>query len=232
MKTLSLVTILAVSTPLFAEDEHREHGAHQHGHANLNLAWSGHEVEIELRSPAMNIVGFEHKVKSEADHQAVENAVATLKQPLALISPTASADCELEKVEVDSELLGEHEDEHGHDDHDEHADAHGHDDHDDHNDAHAHDKHDSHDDEHKDHAKAEAHEHEHEHDHAEHAEQHSDFEVTIGYHCDAPGKLAAFDLRGLFKAFPGIEELDVQWISDRSQSSAELNAKRTLIRLQ
>jgi len=41
-----------------------QHSAHLHGHAELTLALEGRALEINLASPAANIVGFEHKATS------------------------------------------------------------------------------------------------------------------------------------------------------------------------
>jgi len=198
MKPLFLALLIACfATAHGAQYEHREHGSHLHGHAQMNIAWSGHEVEIELLSPAMNLVGFEHAVSSEADHEAVEAAVARLRQPLALISPNRSADCTVERIEIESKLMSAH-----HDDEHEHE--------------HGKEAHHDHDDEHDEYRE----------------EQHSDFTVHIGYHCDAPGNLGTIDARGLFDVFSGMQEIEVQWISDSRQSGAELKPSNTLIRLQ
>ncbi|WP_089729898.1 DUF2796 domain-containing protein [Candidatus Thiosymbion oneisti] len=101
------------------EDEHREHGAHVHGIAALNLALEGRDVHVELDSPAANIVGFEHTPSSEADHAALDKAVATLKDGDRLFRFNEDAGCRTEDVRVASALLekehGEHADEHSDD---------------------------------------------------------------------------------------------------------------------
>lgn len=98
------------------DHEHRQHGAHVHGIGALNLALEGKEVHIELDSPAANIVGFEHAPSSEADHAALDKAVAMLKDGDRLFAFNAEAGCRMEEVSVTSGLLGE--------DHEEHADEH------------------------------------------------------------------------------------------------------------
>lgn len=70
MRTLALridwrAPVLATSLLLAtsagaAAGEHREHGAHEHGVAQLNLVLEGEKLLIELASPGVNIVGFEH----------------------------------------------------------------------------------------------------------------------------------------------------------------------------
>ena len=89
------------------EDEHREHGAHVHGIAALNLALEGGEVHVELDGPAANIVGFEHAPSSEADHAALDKAVAMLKDGNRLFRFNKDAGCRMEAARVASELLDE-----------------------------------------------------------------------------------------------------------------------------
>ncbi len=101
------------------KDEHREHGAHVHGIAALNLALEGSEVHVELDSPAANIVGFEHAPSSEADHAALDKAVATLKDGDRLFRFNEDAGCRMEEARVASELLDEEHEGHtkeGHED--------------------------------------------------------------------------------------------------------------------
>ena len=102
--------------------------AHVHGIAELNLVLEGHDLHLELRSPAMNLVGFEHEPRSKADHEAVEKTAAILKDGDALFALTRSAGCRQESVDVESALLedGGH---HGHDEHHTHHEKHGHEEH-------------------------------------------------------------------------------------------------------
>ncbi len=120
------------------DDERRQHGAHVHGIAALNLALEGQEVHIEFDSPAANIVGFEHAPSSEADHAALDKAVATLKDGDRLFKFNADAGCQMEKVNVASQLLDEehkghadekpgehpHEEKQGHEQHEDEDEAH------------------------------------------------------------------------------------------------------------
>jgi Protein of unknown function (DUF2796) len=58
--TLCIMALLPAGMALADEAERREHGAHEHGVAELNLALDGKELWIEFSSPAVNLVGFEH----------------------------------------------------------------------------------------------------------------------------------------------------------------------------
>lgn len=109
------------------DHEHGSLGKHEHGVATLNVALEGNTLEIELQSPAMNIVGFEHAATSEADKQTVAAARAQLEKPLTLFSLPAAAGCSLDEQELKSPLFGDAHEEHDHDhDHDEHAKGHDH----------------------------------------------------------------------------------------------------------
>lgn len=104
-----------------AHEEHASLDAHEHGVASLNVALDGQTLEIQLQSPAMNLVGFEHEAKSEADKAKVAAARQHLEQPQALFALPIEAKCALQDSELDSPLFGGH----AHEEH-EHADEHGH----------------------------------------------------------------------------------------------------------
>jgi hypothetical protein len=211
--TVSLLAPLALVAPgVTADEKHehghghghehdhekRQHGAHVHGIAALNLALEGKEVQVELDSPAANIVGFEHAPSSEADHAALDKAVATLKGGDQLFRFNPEAGCRMEKAEVSSALLDEDHHGHGHD--------HGHGE----KEAHDHDEH-----------QHEKHGHE-EHGHEEHeGETHSDIGAVYHFECDRPGKLTQLTVE-LFEAFPGTEKLNVQYVIESKQGAAEL----------
>lgn len=126
---LAAAIVAALSGHAWAsESEHREHDAHVHGVASLNLAVEASEVIAELQAPAMNIVGFEHAPRNEQQHQAVKQAAASLKQGESWLILPAGAGCRLEAARVESSLLddeqsagGDHEASHD-DDHDGHDD--------------------------------------------------------------------------------------------------------------
>jgi hypothetical protein len=120
-----------------AADEHdHEHGslgAHEHGVGRLNAALDGKTLALELQSPAMNLVGFEHVATSDADKTKVASARALLEQPLVLFNLPKAAGCVVENQELESPLFGDTPD--ADDDHDEDAkDEHHHD----HSEIHAH----------------------------------------------------------------------------------------------
>ncbi|MHC8323746.1 DUF2796 domain-containing protein [Pseudomonas sp. GB2N2] len=126
-----------------AADEHdHEHGslgAHEHGVGRLNAALDGQTLELELESPAMNLVGFEHAATTDADKAKVAAVRAQLEKPLTLFNLPKAAGCVVASQELESPLFGDKpdaDDDHDHDhDHDEDAkDEHHHD----HSEIHAH----------------------------------------------------------------------------------------------
>ena len=59
-KTIICLSILALSSTSAVAEEHRHHGAHEHGAAELNLVLDGQLGQLEVKTPAANILGFEH----------------------------------------------------------------------------------------------------------------------------------------------------------------------------
>lgn len=103
-------------------DHDHEHGslaAHEHGVGRLNAVLDGQTLELDLDSPAMNLVGFEHAATSDADKAKVAAVRAQLEKPQALFN-LADAKCTLTQQELESPLFG---DEPEHEDHDEAADG-------------------------------------------------------------------------------------------------------------
>ncbi len=144
--------------------EHRQHGAHEHGVAHLNVAVEENNLVIELFSPAANIVGFEHPPKSEAQKTQVEEAREKLgaaemlfKLPIQAQGRLVSSDVDTD-IDSDSADASYHHEEAGiHDDEDEKfANDH-------HNDGHVH-------------------------------ERHSDFKARYQFFCNKPEKLAYLDV--------------------------------------
>jgi len=118
--------------PLIAAQAHDDHdhthgtlGAHEHGVAKLDVVLDGNTLELELDSPAMNLVGFEHAASSDADKAKVAAARQQLEQPLKLFGLAQAAGCTEDAQELSSPLFGDapHADDDG-DGHDhEHADV-------------------------------------------------------------------------------------------------------------
>ncbi|WP_137804424.1 DUF2796 domain-containing protein [Pseudomonas sp. G(2018)] len=115
------------------DHEHGSLGAHEHGVGRLNAVLDGQTLELELQSPAMNLVGFEHAAATDADKAKVAATRAQLEKPLPLFNLAKAAGCVVASQELESPLFGDKPD--ADDDHDEDAkDEHHHD----HSEIHAH----------------------------------------------------------------------------------------------
>lgn len=102
-------TLLTLFAPFSQADEH-EHGSlgtHEHGVARLNAALDGSLLALELQSPAMNLVGFEHPASTPAEQATVDQVRTLLQHPLALITLDAAAGCHVTELTVESPLFGD-----------------------------------------------------------------------------------------------------------------------------
>ena len=118
-----------------AHDEHNQHAehgslsAHEHGAAQLNVVLDGKTLELQLESPAMNLVGFEHAAKSAADKAKIAAVRSQLQQPQTLFG-LSTGDCSLSQQSVqsphfaESEKAPKHDHDHDseHSEHSEHSD--------------------------------------------------------------------------------------------------------------
>jgi len=102
-------------------------GAHEHGHALLQMAVEENRIDLMLNSPAYNLAGFEHGARTEAEKSRLADINRWL-ETTPLVN-TAAADCRVTGAAV--ELGGEEENhggdthhDHGHDEHDHHDEEH------------------------------------------------------------------------------------------------------------
>jgi hypothetical protein len=126
--TAALLSVMQANFASAEEHEHRHHGAHVHGVARLNVAIEGKELYLELESPAMNLVGFEHMPSNHEQEAAVEKTVKTLEQGDRIFTIPSAANCKLVEAEVQSPLHEEQHGEHQGDKHEDDADHHDHED--------------------------------------------------------------------------------------------------------
>lgn len=197
MKLLSFLALSTIAaTPVFAEDA-RQLDAHEHDVGQLDIAFDGKQIAIELHAPGADIVGFEYGAESSEDRAAVDAAVAILARPLDLFVLPDAAGCSVVQaaagLESEEDHDGEHDEEHA-EDHEEHADEHK-------EDEHGHDE-----DDHEDHANE-----------AGHTEFHAEYLFTCA------DSTAVTDISfAYFEAFPNALEVEVQVISDTGATSFEV----------
>ena len=209
----ALASVLLACTAFAAsDDERREHEAHEHGHGTLDIVVEGEELVIELRIPAVNVVGFEHAPKDDAEREAVRQALVPFGNATSLFVLSAEADCEVEEAEAAISSMG-HEDEH---EGEGHGDGDGHD--------HEKDEHET-----DEHAKDEHEEHAEDGSDSD-AEAHSELRATYHFHCHAPERLGEIDVRA-FAHLRDAEEVDVRVVTPAAQLAMELHPGSTVVRL-
>lgn len=189
--------------PAFAAEERRQADAHVHGHGMFTIAMDGKTLEMVLKVPGADIVGFEHEAKTDADKAAMKNAISQLQNPEKVFALPAAAECKIDKAEAHTgdEHEHEHEDEHEADHKDDHKAEHK--------------------DEHKDEHKAE-------HDH-EGEEHHMEFHGHYNLTCAKPEALSSITLN-VFASFPSLKEVAVQAITAKGQMKAEATPQQPEIR--
>ncbi len=69
--------------------------SHEHGHATLNVVADGDQFFIELESPAVNLVGFEHEPESDDQQAAIDKSTARLLDYRSLINLPEKAHCQI-----------------------------------------------------------------------------------------------------------------------------------------
>ena len=212
--TALAASFLACAAFAASDGEHREHEAHEHGHGTLDIVVEGEELVIELRIPAVNVVGFEHAPKDDAEREAVRRALVPFADAASVLVVSAQAECEVEETEAAIASMV-HEDEH---EGDRQGDGNGHD-------------HEKDRDETSGHA-----EHEHEKDEHEESDSdsdtqaHSELRATYHFHCHAPKRLDGIDVR-VFEYLRDAEEIEVRVVTPTAQLAMELHPGSTAVEI-
>jgi uncharacterized protein DUF2796 len=166
-------------------------GAHQHGHAALQLAIENNRMELIFTSPAYNLAGFEHEARTDGEKQQLANIRQWLETTPLINMESATCTLTSATVSLGGET-GAHDEHDHHNEHEAHA-GHGHD--------------------HK-----EEHHEAHEEHHGEET-THRDYEVTQQLACDSlePDVRLTSPLPA---RFPQLEELEIEWVSASGQGSS------------
>jgi len=117
MPLMTVALASAVLAPLPAGAANNP-SAHQHGHAELQVAIDTNTADVFLRSPAYNLLGFEHEPRTEQQHRQL----ADLEQWL-MSTPlinTEDGNCNVEDASVHSSWpeATRHHSDHAHEHHD------------------------------------------------------------------------------------------------------------------
>ena len=209
-----------LSESLVAKDSNDSatHSTHLHGYAELTIALDGDLLEINLESPAFNIIGFEYKAKSAKEIQRLEKSEELLKAAERIFS-FKGTHCDLKNSEASIENSADPNKASRGTEHEGHAERHDQEEH------HEHRKHEEHH-EYWGHEEHEEHE-----EHHDREKQHSEISSNYVYECDAGENLTAIDVK-LISHFPAIEKLKVMWVTNERQGALDLteSAETVLIR--
>lgn len=205
MKLLPLIALTSLAAAPLAAEEARHADAHEHGVGQLNMAFDGQVIAMELHAPGADIVGFEYVATTAEDIAAIETGIETLHDALDLFVFPVAAGCNVVEAEAELEGEGEHE-EHGDHHDDDHAD---------------HKNHDDHEDEKADHDDHHDHGEKHD-DHDEHAEEsHTEFHAEYLLNCADPSKATEISF-AYFETFPNALEVEVQVITASGATAFEV----------
>jgi hypothetical protein len=127
------VVCLGLATTAAHAEERRQHDAHEHGHASMQVILEGDELGINIEAPGMDIVGFERAPKDAAEKGRIQQAVSQLEDAKAMFALPEKAMCSVTEAHAEHASLEADKD----DDHSDHKDEH---------------KHSGHKDDHKDEA--------------------------------------------------------------------------------
>jgi Protein of unknown function (DUF2796) len=104
-------------------EEFEQHAAHEHGKVMINVALEEKHLVIELDSPAVNVVGFEHEPRTDSERAAVRTVSDVLKSGNGLFGLPKDALCLFQGAEIKAPKWEPSPDEHGAPDrHEHHAD--------------------------------------------------------------------------------------------------------------
>lgn len=167
---------------------------HVHGAAALWLVLDGTQLEVEFHTPAMNVLGFEHKAQTDAERVRVKKAGEEMAAVERLFEFEPST-CRLIRQTSDfSAVAGDFATDTGSDK----EDTHGHD------------------------GQEHLHDHVHLHAHEVDGIQHSNLQASYQFECENPDQLQRLVI-GIPAVFSGVEVLHAQWVINGRQGSSQLN---------
>jgi hypothetical protein len=104
-------------------EEFEQHAAHEHGKVMINVALEEKQLIIELDSPAVNVVGFEHEPRTESERAAVRTVSDVLRSGKGLFGLPKDALCLFQGADIKAPKWEHSPEEHGKpDEHEHHAD--------------------------------------------------------------------------------------------------------------
>ncbi|WP_076419253.1 DUF2796 domain-containing protein [Colwellia sp. UCD-KL20] len=122
-----LVSFILLSQLSHARTEHSEHkhnvslNSHVHGLSEITVAIDGEILDIHFLSPAINLMGFEHKASNPKEFELVREAKDTLSNNQSIFT-FVGAVCAPIKADINVDaLINSHEGKEAHGSHDDHS---------------------------------------------------------------------------------------------------------------
>ncbi len=108
---LSFILLISITTFAKEKNEHRQHQAHVHGAATLNIAFDQVSGKIEFKSAADSVLGFEHAVKSDKDKKILSEAILKFETGISqMIQFDSVLGCVITKEKIEMIQDGSHAD--------------------------------------------------------------------------------------------------------------------------
>lgn len=113
---LAIAVITASLTPLRtrahdSHHQHRAHGAHVHGSAQLNIAFDGKNGKIDFKAASEGVVGFEHLARSAQDKKTLADVISKFElNTNTLVQFDAKLNCKYKKEKAEMTFDHEHSD--------------------------------------------------------------------------------------------------------------------------
>ena len=117
LKSKLFIALSLISTSAFAETV-RQHDSHEHGVGKMFVSIEGANVNVEVESPSINFIGFEHKPENDEQRLILSQTTELLNEPSSVID--FNTDCSLVSQKVEAPFSEEHSEHSEHSEHDEH----------------------------------------------------------------------------------------------------------------
>ncbi len=94
-------------------EEHREHGAHEHGAGTLGIAFDDLKGKVEFKAAAKPFLGFEHEPRTDEQKKVWESVAQKFEKDISsMIQFDPKLECKFVKEKIAFEKEEEKEDEH------------------------------------------------------------------------------------------------------------------------
>ncbi len=108
-----IMLVVTVINPAHSANQHAHSHGHTHGQGFMTIIFDQGQLAIEIRSPAADILGFEHAPHTPEQHALLNNAYTLLQTPHTLI--TLNPTCTLLNSHIDMPYQAEPDQAHSHD---------------------------------------------------------------------------------------------------------------------